>query len=479
MYTRIADYGMIGNCRSAALISKWGSIDWACLPDFDSPAVFLKILDDKKGGYFDIHPVGFYQSSQIYKENTNILKTDFFNHSGRVLLTDFMPLNRRDEHNGTIPTYGWKFLRRVKSKLGRHRIRVEVKVTPDYAQELSKPELLDGQIEFFFGETKLSIFGLGSTLEVKKGTVSWEFDLEEGEERFFSVGFFPKNDSFEFGVEVARRTYQETLDFWTWWASICRYEGVFKKEVLRSALTLKMLTFAPTGAVIAAPTTSVPEKIGGNLNWDYRYVWLRDASFAMFAFLGLGYLKEAVEFMNWLETVCLAPEASLQIMYGLRGEKDLPERRLKHLAGYERSQPVRIGNAAYQQKQFDVFGEVLGCISLYVNSGGKLSDEMKDFVVGLVDLCIKNWRQKDAGIWESRGGEKHHTYSKLTCWIGLDRGISLAKKLNLAASIEDWEKVSRQIKDDILQNGFDKDVDAFVDFYGGKVIDSSNLNIPL
>jgi alpha,alpha-trehalase len=480
MQPKIADYGMIGNCRSMALVSKAGSIDWACFPDFDSKSYFCRILDEDKGGFFSLAPVGFYQSSQIYKENTNILKTDFFNHSGRLILTDFMTLSKYEELDGGVTETGLKLIRRIKSKQGSHRIRFEVKVTPDFAQEVAEVGVLKEKIFFLSDKSKL-ILSTSRDLSFhrEKDTIFAEFDISEGDSVYFALGFYGKTENpHRFNSQTAKKLYRTTKNFWLWWVSLCRYNGVFKTEVLRSALALKLLTFAPTGAVIAAPTTSLPERLGGELNWDYRYVWLRDASFTMYALLGLGYLKEAVEFMGWLEKVCLADGDDIQIMYGLRGEKKLTEKQLS-LSGYQNSRPVRVGNKAYDQRQLDIFGEVLTCINLFSSSGGELNEGMKQFVKNLVDLCAETWKEKDAGIWEPRSGYQHHTYSKLMCWVGIDRGLKISKRLNIEADFDYWKATKDEIEQDIIQYGFDQDLGAFVEFYGSKIIDSSNLNIPL
>lgn len=480
MYTKLSDYGLIGNCRSSALVSKWGSIDWACLPDLDSDAYFCKILDDKKGGYFSIHPVGFYQSSQIYKEKTNILKTDFFNHTGRLILTDYMPISRTQEEKGEIGEFGPKFCRRIKAKAGNHRVRLEIKVTPAFANETPQIEQAGKLLKFTTEKGVLLLSTQLSNLEISKNTVSAEFNLSEGQEKYFFLGFYNKDSiPTELDFESFKETYEETLSFWLWWAGLCRYSGIFQEQVIRSALTLKMLTFAPTGAVVAAPTTSLPEKIGGELNWDYRFVWLRDASFTMYAFLGLGYLKEAVEFMNWLTSTCLANKDQIQIMYGIRGEHNLKEKLLENLSGYEHSKPVRTGNSAFLQKQLDIFGEVLSCITLFINSGGQATQEMRELIVNLVETCLKEWGEKDAGIWEPRHGYQHHTYSKVMCWVALTHGLKLANKLKLPLDTNGIESKLVEIKNDILTQGYDQELGAFVEYYGSKTIDSSNLNIPL
>jgi len=481
MYTKLSDYSLIGNCRSSALVSKWGSIDWACLPDVDSEAFFCKILDDKKGGFFSINPLGFYQSSQIYKEKTNIVKTDFFNHSGRVTLTDYMPISKAQEKNGNIPKFGLKFCRRVKAKVGSHQLKLEIKVTPNFAQDPVRIEESEGIVNFISEKGTLSLVGDLFSFEIKNNLFSTEFNLREGEEKFFFLSFYKTKPQNNIGTDLQsfKDTYQETLKFWNWWSNLNRYRGIFQKQINRSALTLKLLTFAPTGAVVAAPTTSLPEKIGGNLNWDYRYVWLRDASFTMYAFLSLGYLKEAVDFMNWLTQVCLDNQKNIQIMYGVRGELDLKERQLDYLSGYEGSKPVRVGNEAYKQKQLDIFGEVMICISLFVNAGGEATNEIKELIVKIAQSCLQSWQEKDAGIWEPRHGYQHHTYSKVMCWVALDRALKLARELNLKINTAEIERAMERIKTEVLNYGYDEELGAFVEYYGSKIIDSSNLNIPL
>jgi GH15 family glucan-1,4-alpha-glucosidase len=481
MSAKLSDYGFIGDCRTSALVSNKGSIDWLCLPDFDSDSIFCKILDQDKGGYFSISPVGNYLSSQIYKENTNILKTDFFNYAGRVLLTDFMPISRETEHNRAIAEFGTKIIRRVKAKIGDHKLRLELRVTPGFAKGKVEARAGKNGVIFSFNNQKL-IFQHSSELIVKidQDRLVAEFELREGEEAFFDLSFYSGSSKVEVPtLNRLKEMYVETRDFWTWWAGLCTYRGHFEKQIVRSALALKLLTFNPTGAVIAAPTTSLPEKLGGGLNWDYRYVWLRDASFTMYALLGLGYLREAVDFMGWLEAVCLADEEDIQIMYGIRGERKLTERRLSHLAGFANSKPVRVGNEAYKQKQLDVYGETLVVISLFVQSGGKLSPEMKSLVKKLVDKCIDRWQEKDASIWEPRDGYQHFTYSKLMCWAGIDRGINLANRLKISAPLDSWEETKKEIEMDILTNGFDPELGAFVQSFESKTLDSSSFTVPI
>lgn len=482
-YLPISAYGIIGNCRSCCLVSFEGSIDWGCFPDFDSPAYFLKILDNEKGGFFKISPVGFYQSNQKYKSKTNILKTYSFNHTGSVSLTDFMPISKEEEGANQIPEFGRKIVRLVKAVKGNHQFELKLKITPNFAQEKISLSSNEGTVLFESENCKFVLFKKHYAVKISRDLVTIKFKLKEGEQEFFALDYYPKQTKVDkvnkqdLNASFAS-SYFDTIEFWQSWAAICNYEGKYRNEILRSALTLKLLTFNPTGAIVAAATTSMPESIGGSLNWDYRFTWLRDASFTLYSFLGLGYIREAQQFINWLERVCLKEGSVLKIMYGIRGEEELQEKELTHLSGYMDSKPVRIGNAASNQKQFDIFGEVLTAISLYVDNGGELNQPIQDFVRKLVDYCCIHWREKDDGIWEARNGQKHNTYSKLMCWAGVDRGIKIAKRFNIGqADIKYWEYTRGQIKKDILKHGYNKKIRSFVAYYGSDVIDTSTLNI--
>ncbi len=484
MYKALSRYGIIGNCRSSALVSDEGSIDFACLPNFDSPAYLCSLLDSKKGGFFKIAPTGFYQTNQMYKGNTNILKTYFFNAKGSLSLTDFMPLTREQENSNAVPEYGLKFIRRVNSVQGDQKMDLTLKLTPDFARGKVEIKKHHAFLEIITDSGILVLYSPYHDYEVKDNIISLKFELkQEGKSEYFGLGFYPSGTEESqiphYNKQILRELYRETENFWLWWASLCKYEGQYKDMVIRSALTLKLLTFNPTGAIIAASTTSLPEKIGGKYNWDYRYSWLRDASFTVYAFLGLGYTKEAKGFINWLESIFLSETSQLKIMYRVDSINDIKEEDLDNLEGYLGSNPVRIGNEAQTQKQFDIFGEVLTAIELYVKAGGSLNQSTKDVVKKLIDYCCTHWMEKDAGIWEERDEPKHNTYSKLMCWAGIDKGLYIAKKTGLKANFDTWEKTKNEIKADILENGYNKEVNAFTSFYGSKILDSSTLNIPL
>lgn len=472
---------MIGDCRSSCLVSPDGSIDFCCLPDFDSPAQFLSILDDKKGGFFKLSPKGTFKSHQRYAENTNVLETEFFNHQGNVTLTDLMPKLTQAEPSA----FGTRIIRLIRAVKGDHIITLEIKITPDFARDELNISEQKNCILFTDSKYQYVLRKKHHQVKISKNIATVEVFLKEGTQEFFSLEVFEKNSEIpkytneEINAHLAD-LYFKTIEFWMDWAALCTYKAEYKGQILRSALTLKMLTFAPTGAIIAAPTTSLPEKIKGGLNWDYRYSWLRDASFTIYAFLSLGYKDEALEFINWLQRVCLNEPGIPKIMYGIRGERELTEYTLPHLSGYMNSAPVRVGNGAEHQKQFDIFGEVLSSIYLYIKIGGKVEAPVKDLIKKLVDYCSDHWGEKDTGIWEGRDGEKHNTYSKLMCWVGIDRGIKLAKKLKIKdADIKRWAGEREKIKRDILDHGFNPKINSFTAYYNSNVLDTSTLNIPL
>lgn len=494
-YKELSQYGVIGDCRSAALVSDSASIDFCCLPNFDSGAYFCSILDAQKGGFFKISPrEGYYKTNQRYKKSTkgasakattgfqnqtNILKTYFFNQWGNVVVTDFMPMTIAMDETDRIPKFGLKIVRKVKALTGAQKMRAALKPTPDFARVEATITHMDGQVVIEDNLYRLVLHG-DYHAEVKDGIVTVDFDLKEGEEIFFGMSLIEKKETpRHYSQADFHLIYRDTEEYWEWWMAKCSYVGPYRQIVQRSALALKLMIFEPTGSIVAAITTSIPEKIGGNFNWDYRFTWLRDASFTVYTFIGLGYLKEAERFIHWLESVCLTDEDMPRIMYGVHGEKKLDEQELPHLEGYMKSGPVRIGNGAAEQKQFDIFGEVLNSMYLYIEAGGSLTAQMEGFVVRLVDYCCSHWTEPDAGIWENRGGDRHHTYSKLMCWTGVDRGIRIVEKLGITADVERWRKTKEEIKADILEKGYNKERGAFVDAYGSTFIDASLLNVPI
>ncbi len=495
MYKLLENYGVIGNCRSLALVSDEGSIDFCCLPDFDSGAYFCSILDEHKGGFWKISPShGYYKSFQRYKKGseskktgliheTNILKTVFFNQHGNVVVTDLMPISREMDESNAIPEYGLKIIRKVKAVKGTHAMKMQIKVTPEFASAQVHVDFELPCVQFISGTNILSLSlpkNAVPTLNKDLAIVEMDFTLSQGEDIFFGISLYEKTAQCStYNHKQLYHIAHETENYWEWWIDKCTYQGEFRRYVERSALTLKLLTYRPTGAILAAGTTSIPEKIGGWFNWDYRYTWLRDSAFTVGAFTNLGYLEEASRFMKWLENTIMRSDDMPQIMYGIRGEHQLSEHEFAHLEGYRKSAPVRIGNEAVEQKQFDIFGEVLSCVRLFVDSGGELDEMMQRFVVRFVNYCCAHWREKDVGIWEGRDGEQHHTYSKIMCWVGVHHGISLAQKYQIAdAPIATWQQEELAIKQDVLEHGYNVSAGAFVDTYETDVIDASCLAIP-
>jgi GH15 family glucan-1,4-alpha-glucosidase len=513
-YQPINAYGLIGDCHSAVLISPDGSVDWGCLPDFDSPAIFCRLLDAERGGYFQIAPTeGTIPGSQRYLHHSNVLQTRFASVQGEIVLTDFMPVETlsawpyRGMNNNTWTHEDGSchsLVRMVECSHGKMSVTMSLKVTPNYAASPCEISLVPGNKgALISGEQHVALAVIGAhhcpefamrieqESDAAHQTVVAQFTLLEGERLIFVIGMgrsaraarrLVEKDLFErnFDVELAH-----TLHCWRAWIANCAYHGPYAEWVRRSALTLKMMTYAPTGAIVAAPTTSLPEELGGIRNWDYRFTWLRDATFTLYAFNVLGFTEEARAFTHWLRRLSYANGEDLQIMYGIRGERDLTERELTHLSGYCDSGPVRIGNGAATQKQMDVFGEVLDCIHLYRRQGcferygETLEGPLWDMMRTLVDHVCEHWQEPDSGIWEVRGGLRHFVYSKVMCWVALDRGIRAAEQLDLEADLPRWRIVRDQIRADVLSRGYNTAIGAFTQSYDDTVLDASNLLLPL
>jgi GH15 family glucan-1,4-alpha-glucosidase len=479
-YKPIEDYGIIGDLHTVALVGSDGSIDWCCLPHFDSPSVFGAILDDEKGGYFKISAVSPARCKQLYLPATNVLITRFFSEEGIAELTDFMPIEGRSLRYSP-PRYH-QIIRRVSAVAGNLRIRVECFPAFNYARDRHEIRSFP-QGKSFVGAS--ASVGLVSPVPLTiDGTGVWsEFSLPRGK----SATFFLRqaDQGSDANLLIPEKTgevaFIETVDFWKLWVSQCRYTGRWREMVLRSALVLKLLTYAPTGAIVAAPTTSLPEEVGGVRNWDYRYCWMRDASFTLYALMRLGFNEEAGHFMSWLEERCreLKPDDSLQPMYAVAGNHMLTEEILSNLKGYKNSRPVRIGNAAYRQFQLDIYGELLDSVYLYNKYGAPISYDLWRNLERLLDYVCDNWRRPDEGIWEIRAEPRHFVYSKLMCWVALDRGLRLANKRSFPANYERWLKNRDEIYLEIMERGWNKKLRAFVQHYGSDQLDASLLLMPL
>lgn len=477
-YQPIENYGIVGDMHTVALVGMNGSIDWFCFPRFDSPSVFAAILDDKKGGRFRITPTceGI-TYKQFYWPETNVLVTRFLAPDGVGEIMDYMPVGLSADDQSRH-----QLIRRVHVVRGSMPFRMECCPAFNYARDTHVTELEDTGVCFHSAELSL---GLGTSQQLKQcdNGVSAEFTLREGETQLFVFGKVERDSGCRvlLAAPKADELVNKTIDYWRHWLAQCSYRGRWREMVHRSALVLKLLTYQPTGAIIASPTTSLPETLGGERNWDYRYTWIRDAAFTVYGLMRIGFSEAAAEFMNWVEARCheLEPDGSLQIMYGIDGRHKLTEEILGHLEGYRGSRPVRIGNGAYDQLQLDISGELMDSVYLYNKYGSPISYDLWRHLRRLVNWVCDNWHRKDEGIWEVRGGRQHFVYSKLMCWVAVDRALRLANKRSFPADRDRWTKVRDEIYEQVMSKGWNQKRNAFVQHYGSNALDAANLMMPL
>ncbi|MEU1449439.1 glycoside hydrolase family 15 protein [Streptomyces mirabilis] len=477
----IAEHGLIGDLRSAALVGTNGTIDWYCCPRFDAPSVFASILDAERGGSFELAPDVPTRTKQFYFPDTNVLITRFFADDGVGEIQDFMPVvddsREADRH---------RLIRRVVCVRGALPFRARVAPRFEYGTAPHTVHAEAGQAVFASASLRLA---LTSTVPIEvDGPDVWAlFKLHEGEAAVFTIDKIGGDVAPRFcAVAEAEREFNATVRYWRRWLSQSRYRGRWREMVHRSALTLKLLTYAPTGAIVAAPTTSLPEQIGGERNWDYRYVWIRDAAFCVYAMLRLGFTDEAEAFMGFVtEHVQRAPDGPsgptgpLQIMYGIDGCRDLPERELPHLEGYRGSAPVRVGNAAVDQLQLDIYGALIDSLYLYDKWGKPISSAHWDSISELVDWVCDHWDQPDEGVWETRGGRKTFLYSRLMCWVAIERAMRLAQHRGLPADMVRWGAVRDTIYRRIMSHGWSAERHAFTQYEDSDILDASLLMMPL
>ena len=477
-YQPIENYGVIGNLRTAALVGMNGSIDWLCLPHFDSPSVFAAILDDQKGGRFRIAPAGdHFRNKQFYWPDTNILITRFLHEDGIGEIEDYMPVG----NTGTMPD---ELIRRVRVVRGKVSFHLECRPAFDYARVAAEVHL--GKHGARFNGPGITL-GLAAPLPLhrKAGGVVADFALGDGESATFVLRRLVDEDVPGCCPDggQAEELFRATADYWRRWLSKCTYTGRWREIVQRSALTLKLLSFEPTGAIVAAPTCSLPEAIGGERNWDYRYTWIRDAAFTLYGLLRIGFTEEAARFKDWLEArwqdVDDAKTSPLQLMYGIDGRSELMEETLGHLEGYCGSAPVRIGNGAYRQLQLDIYGELMDAVYLHNKYVEPIGYESWRRLRRLVDWLCDNWKRPDEGIWEVRGGARHFVYSKLMSWVAVDRSLRLADKRSFPADRARWLKVRDEIYEEVMSRGWNADRKAFVQSYDSNALDASTLLMPL
>lgn len=479
-YQPIENYGIIGDLQTVALVGMNGSIDWLCFPNFDSPSVFGAILDERKGGYFKIAPiVEEITHKQLYWPETNVLITRFLAPGGVGEITDYMTVPGTSGENNHYPH---QIFRRVSVVRGEMPFRVDCRPAFNYARDEHRVSISQNGAEFHSASLSLGL-ATRVSLQLAGQGVTAEFRLQEGETAIFSLReISPGGDC---GVclseKEATEVFKNTVNYWRRWLSKSTYTGRWRETVHRSALALKLLTYEPTGAIVAAPTCSLPESIGGQRNWDYRYTWIRDAAFTLYALLRIGFTEEAGKFMQWLDerTHELNPDGSLQIMYGIDGAHQLTEETLSHLEGYKGSRPVRIGNSASKQLQLDIYGELLDSVYLYNKYGSPISYDLWTHLSRLINYVCDNWQRPDEGIWEVRGGRKHFVYSKLMCWVALDRGLRLASKRSFPADRDRWLKIRDQIYEEIMTSGWCPERQAFVQHYDSDSLDAANLIMPL
>ena len=477
-YQPIEDYGIIGNMRTLALVGIDGSIDWFCYPHFDSPSVFCSILDDKKGGRFKIAPAATdVTRKQLYWPETNVLVTRFLSPEGVGDIRDFMPLEPSKSDSR-----GSRLVRLVTTNRGSMAFRMECHPAFNYARDTHETEIAGGGVGFHSPGLSL---GLASSVKLDRdrdGVVA-EFTLQEGELAVFVLGEMEPGAICEDPPPEAEALdmFKSTVASWRQWLSKCTYTGRWREVVQRSALALKLMTFEPTGAIVASPTSSLPEEFGGERNWDYRFTWIRDAAFTLYGLMRIGFTDEAAQFMHWLEerSADMNPDGSLQVMYGIDGRRELTEESLDHLEGYRQSRPVRVGNGAYDQLQLDIYGDLMYSVYLYNKYGTPISYDLWVHLRRLVDWVCDNWRREDEGVWETRGGRKHFVYSKLMCWVALDRGLRLADKRSFPADRSRWLKCRDEVYEDIMANGWNEERGAFVQSYGSDSLDAANLMMPL
>ena len=475
-YKPIESYGVIGDMHSVALVGMDGAIDWCCLPDFDSPSVFAAILDDKKGGTFCIQAVEESSRKQMYLPDTNILVTRFLNKEGVGEVTDFMPV--QDPRSGTR-ALSHEIVRIVRCVRGEVRFRLLCKPAFDFAR-MKHDVYLDPRGAIFEGSTiRFALISPISLERTDDGGAATEFTLRAGQSATFVLSHFEQDlpggmlDSRVIGEQALAATTR----FWNRWIGKCRYQGRWREMVHRSALVLKLMTFQPTGAIVAAPTCSLPEEIGGVRNWDYRFTWIRDAAFTIYAFLRLGYSEEAAQFMSWIQDRAKErdPGLPLQIMYGIDGRHALPEEHLDHLEGYRGSGPVRVGNAARNQLQLDIYGELIDSIYLYNKHASPISYDLWVCLRDILDWVCDNWQRPDHGIWEVRGGMQPFVHSRMQCWVALDRGLRIATKRGLPADYDKLRRVASEIYETTVEQGWNEDRQSFVQFFGSDAMDATNL----
>jgi GH15 family glucan-1,4-alpha-glucosidase len=476
-YQPIENYGIIGDLTTTALVSRTGSIDFMCFPRFDSPTIFAALLDAKRGGHFRITPLTCeFKDHQRYFPDTNILLTRFQGTSGIADLSDFMAM----QHLG----HSHSLIRRV--KVVRGEIEFEMVCAPrfDYGRGTHTIERKPRKFIFVPKKKSLPALLLRSSVPLKNvnGEAVARFKLRAGQTASFILEEADSEDSRSAHPDYISDTFKETMNYWLAWVGRSKYRGRWREMVNRSALVLKLLTSEPHGSIVAAPTFSLPEKIGSQRNWDYRFTWVRDASFTLYALMRLGYMDEARGFMAWIEERCreLKPGKSpLQVMYGIDGRHDLPEETLESFEGYKKTRPVRVGNAAAEQLQLDIYGELLDSVAIYDRHGEPISYDFWTNIVTIIEWVSKNWKKPDNGIWEVRGRAQPFLYSRAMCWLAIDRAMKIAHQRSYPANLVKWLRTRNEIYQSVYHDFWDPKFKSFVQYRGAKTLDASCLLLPM
>jgi len=480
-YPPIAGHGLIGDLQTAALVATDGTIDWFCCPRFDSPSVFASLLDDNRGGHFSLTPVGSqFTAKQMYLPDTAILVTRYLSESGIAEVLDFMPI-----HDPHVVSDSRRIVRGVRGIRGQVQFQATVAPRFDYGRQDHKVHV-DGETAVFeSGPSHLHLSSV-SPLDRDGSDIRSSFSVGAGEVKGFLLEWGGAGAPASIGGGRVMQMFTDTADYWRDWIEQSTYRGRWREAVERSAITLKLMTYAPSGALVAAPTAGLPEQVGGSRNWDYRYTWVRDSSFSVFALLGLGFTDEAAAFGEWLrarvdEQAGDGP-GPLKIMYRVDGSSDLVEETLDHFDGYMGSRPVRIGNGAADQLQLDIYGEAMN--SLYGLDSGPLGDwgiasEGWTHIANLVNWLCEHWHDPDEGIWETRGGQRRFVYGQLMSWVALDRAIRMAVNRGRPADLDKWTAERDRIHEQIMTTGWNDDLGAFVQYEGGDVLDASLVFMPL
>jgi GH15 family glucan-1,4-alpha-glucosidase len=476
-YLPIEHHGIIGDLHTIALVGTDGTVDWYCPERFDAPSVFASLLDRERGGYFRICPaMDGSTTKQLYFPDTNVLITRFLTPEGVGEVQDFMPIHRDPNHRRRL-------VRRVLCVRGDMHFTVECEPRFDYARASHETQLSEfGAV--FRSDAMSMMLEANVALERTEQGARADFQLSSGESCTFSLECCDGDQvPGVIDEDEAGEAFNRTVRYWRGWLAKSRYRGRWREMVHRSALTLKLLTYRPTGALVAAPTTSLPEGIGGERNWDYRYTWIRDAAFSLYGLLRLGFTEEAETFMGWLSDRFRESagrgDGPLQIMYGIDGRPDLEEFELDHLEGYRGSRPVRVGNGAATQLQLDIYGELIDSVYLYNKYGQPISYDDWMALTAIVDWLCDNWDREDEGIWETRGGRQNFTYSRLMCWVAIERAVRISRQRGLPADLVRWLEVRDRITAQIMERGWHPDRKAFVQHFDTDVLDASLLLMPL